>query len=311
MTDVETLPKAAIAAWTLYKAWCGARGHHDATTYVPERLEAFWADVPVKPSTRRVREWGILRAMEAAGSPVPAKELFRQSAWRVGEKWADLETALGSIPTVGWPEGMRGRRDAYLLTLLHQGFTRTEAREITAADIEWPMRGRVFVRGELIPTAEAPSRCPACAVCRELRAIALANWRHLATLRSTMNAQRSRAVVHVCQEDPWEEDWSTIDWTMLPAINQHGHPDLYVPISRTTISAISAYRLYRPWLRPIGTVTTGTIHIDLDPDVPILSPGVDVVAVGAEVSDLFDQVDEKLSSVDAIFAAIEEELKDS
>lgn len=310
MPGTETLPKAAEAAWTLYKAWCGAKGHRNPTAYVPERLEAFWADVPVKPSTRRVREWGILRAMEAAGAPVPRKEQFRQSAWRVGEKWADLETALGAIPTVGWHEGMRGRRDAYLLTLLHQGFTRNEAREITAAEIEWPMRGRVFVRGELIPTADSATRCPACAICRELRAIAIADWHHVATLKSTLNAQRARAVDHVCQEDPWEQDWTTINWTMLPAISQYGEIDLYVPISRTTISVISAYRLYLPWLRPVSPLTTGTIYTDLDPDVRVVAPEVDVVKVRGEVDDLFDQADEQLSAIDEIFARIEAELTD-
>lgn len=310
MAGTETLPQGAVAAWKLYEAWCSAKGHMDPTVYVPERLEAFWGDVPAKPSTRHARERGIIRAMEAAGSSTPRKERFRQSAWRVGEKWADLETALASIPTVGWPEGMRGRRDAYLLTLLHQGFTRNEAREITAAEIEWPMRGRVFVRGELIPTAESPTRCPACAVCRELRAIAIADWHHLAILRSTMNAQRARAVDHVCQEDPWEQDWSHITWTMLPALSQHGEIDLYVPISRTTISAISAYRLYRPWLRPIDPITTGALYADLDPDVRTVAPDVDVVSVRAEVDDLFDRVDDQLSAVDAIFARIEAELDD-
>lgn len=312
MGTTEHLSPAAEAAWALYATWCGAKGYDDPTVYLPERLEEFWADVPVKPSTRRIRERGIVRAMDAAGSPVPAPLLLRQSAWRVGGHWADLGTALAAIPTVGWLKGMRGRRDAYLLTLLHQGFTRAEAREITTAEIDWPMRGRVFVRGELIPTAADPARCPACAVCRQVRAISLAEWRSLATLMSTMNAQRSRAVSHVCQEDPWEEDWSTITWTLLPAITQTGDVDVYgPPISRTTISAISAYRLYRPWLRPLHSVTEGTVYTDLDPDVPALAPEVDVVTVRAEVDDLFDQVDEKLSSVDAIFAAIEAELKDS
>lgn len=297
----------ALQPWTLYKAWCAAQGHGDAHTFDPARMEAFWEDVPAAPTTRAARERIILRQLEAHGAIVPHPEHTHRSAWRTGPAWADLETALEAIPTVGWPEGMRGRRDAFLLTMLHQGLTRREAQNITVNEIQWPAPGDVLIRGVKVPTATSPQRCAACAVCRWLRAICLADYRDLPTLRSTMNAQRARTVGHVCQE-PNDDQWQATFWSMLPSVNRWGHVEHYEHrLSLAAISAITAYRQFRGHLNPFHPAQSTHTFTDLNPDIPLITQAVDIVAVRDEVDDLFNRVDEQLDAADEILARIDAE----
>ncbi|WP_300265501.1 hypothetical protein [Microbacterium sp.] len=291
---MNTIPKSAEAPWALYRAWCAAKGHTDVFTYDPARLDAFWADVPVAEKTRTIREWGILRALEAHGADVPRPERPPRG-WREGPQWLDLEDALEAIPTKGWPEGMRGRRDAYLLVLLHQGFTREVAQQIGRDVIRWPAPGRIVIRGELIPTSPTPARCAACAVARWLRAVSLADYRSVGELKSVMNRQRGEIVHgHVCEQG--DDTWRDTHWSLLHQINRWGQIDhRFTPISLTAISTIATTRRSRALVALPAerqNRVLAEVYTDLDPDAPLVKGAGDTESARAEIDALEERADE-------------------
>lgn len=296
-----------VTAWTLFADWCTATGRDPLAT-TEETLEAFWRAVPVATSTRGQREKAIRAALLPQGVLIPTEKAIRPSAWRTGPAWADLERTLGAIPFVGWPGGFRGRRDAYLAVLIHQGYTREEAREVRPGDIAWIAPGSIRIGRCDIPTAVEPEECAACAVARWLRAVALTDWHGRGLLRETLVRQQGRVVGHVCRSDDAGE-WRGVHWTLTPAINRYGHVETGVAMSTRAISAVLAYRQAAPLLGLPGRyprfseATRDTeIFDDLDTTVPTrverLAPA------DANLDELFDRIDEEFDAADAVMDRI-------
>lgn len=291
--------------WELYMAWCAASGH-DLDSYSPDALTAFWEDVPVAESTRRKREAEILRALAARGADVPPPPgRFMPTAWRSGDGWVSLQEALSAIPTVGYPGGLRGRRDAFLLVLIHRGLTREQARNVVPADFDW-LPGCVTFRGAVIDRADDPERCPACAIARWLRAYAFTAYIRRHSLRETLIAQAGRAVGHVCdEEDPGE--WKGREEVLVPAVDAQGKLETR-PVGVRMVSAIlelrQAHRTVKASTPQRHVAADQTTYTDLDANADLFPQAPRSVPTRS-VDELFDDLDEKLAAADALLARIE------
>lgn len=294
-------------AWALFTDWCTATGR-DLRSSTEDTLEAFWRDVPVAASTRHRREKAIRDALRAHGVLLRVPKSERPSAWRTGPAWADLDRTLGAIPFVGWPGGVRGRRDAYLAVLMHQGFSREEAREIGPREIAWLRPGFIRVGRSDIPTAVEPEECAACAVARWLRAVALTDYHGQPTLRETLIRQQGRVVGHVCRSEDVGE-WRDVHWTLTPAINRYGHIDNGIAMSTRAISAVLAYRQAVPLLglpgryprfsaAPRDTEIYEDLDITVETRVERLNPA------DANLDELFDRIDDEFDAADAVLDRI-------
>lgn len=87
---------ATTRARALWRDWCAATGHDPSQT-TEAALGRFSAQVP---------------GTNPALVPLPAD----LDAWKVPERrWASVETSLARCPAFGWPLGVTGRRDAWLI----------------------------------------------------------------------------------------------------------------------------------------------------------------------------------------------------
>lgn len=302
---METAPETS--AWALFTDWCTATGR-DPSAATEGTLEAFWVDIPVAASTRARREKVIKSALCARGALLPVEKPVRPSAWRTGPAWADLDRTLGAIPFVGWPGGIRGRRDAYLAVLIHQGYSREEAREVRPRDIAWLSPGSIRIGRSSIPTAVEPEECAACAVARWLRAVALTDYHGRGLLRETLVRQQSRVVGHVCRSEDTGECRDVL-WTLTPTINRYGHIDNGVAMSTRAISAVLAYRQAVPLLGlpgryPRFSAVPRDTEIYDDLDIHAREQRERLDPADANLDDLFDRIDEEFDAADAVMDRI-------
>lgn len=251
---MTTRPATTTPEWNLYSDWCTARGL-PALPSSTETITHFVRDVAGTPATRRRRIRVIRRAHAEAGLTLAGPGGLPRRLWRGGEGWMPLAEALAAIPKAGWPVGLRGRRDAFLLVLAGQlRLTRNQIRQLDRRDVATtdPTEAgpKVTILGRTIPAAEQPAECPACAVTRWLRMLAMTSSGGRAEARTYLTGVHSAeiAVTHDCQQ-PVDERWSDT-WQLTPPIDQHGWIDDAAPISRRAISAIVRHRLTPTFTQP-------------------------------------------------------------
>lgn len=251
---MTTRPATATPEWNLYSDWCTAREVPSLPSST-ETITRFIRDVAGTLATHRRRIRVIRRAHAEAGQPLPWPDDLPPRPWRAGEGWLPLTEALAAIPKAGWPLGLRGRRDAFLLVLAGQlRLSRNQIRHLHPRDVattdQMGAGPKVSILGHTIPTAEKPPECPACAVTRWLRMLAMTSGGGRSEARTYLTGLHPAeiAATHDCQR-PVDERWRD-NWQLTPPIDQHGWVDDTAPISRRAISAIISHRLTPTFTHP-------------------------------------------------------------
>lgn len=221
-TPAGPQPHPAVRLWA---DWCHATGT-DPHRVDPDSLARHLLDCPA-PS-RRTRRSRVAAVLAATGATDPAlRDLFLgappppQPALRSGPDWLPLGEALARIDRDGYPTGVTGRRDAYLLVLLGPvGLTRARAITLTSEDVDvpdtdhgaWPT-----VAGVSAPFDQDPDRCAACAITRWVRVLAA----HTGGGRPAAEAEvTGDPGGHRCG-DPVDQGWVWAP-TLAPRIDRHG-----------------------------------------------------------------------------------------
>jgi hypothetical protein len=134
------LDRTASHTWALFVDWCSATGHV-ALPAQPETLAEFLADHPAQQGTHRRRVTVINSMHRQRGLPEPgrAHAVHAALATRRHQRLravADLlEERIRQLPVGGWPQGLFGRRDALILTLVTAGLTYTEIAALRRGDV--------------------------------------------------------------------------------------------------------------------------------------------------------------------------------
>jgi len=129
--------------WALFADWCTAADQQPIPA-APETLALFMREHPAATATQRRRLSAINTVHTHHGYPTPGRtETVRRHldtgrAERLDRLSAILLQTAAELPTVGWPSGLFGRRDAMLLVLAATGMsfvdiTRLRRRDITIA----------------------------------------------------------------------------------------------------------------------------------------------------------------------------------
>ena len=143
---------------------------------------------------------------------------------------------VAACATRGWPAGLTGRRDAFLIVLTETlGHTHRAARDlppaaITVADVAVPR-----IEARAVAVDDDPRCCPACAVVRWLDILGVADGLGRGSARMALAAADAPTAVSPHQHTGSERArWRTAP-VLLPAIDRHGWLDGYRPISTRTI----------------------------------------------------------------------------
>ena len=134
------LDRTVSHTWALFVDWCSATGHV-ALPAQPEALAEFLADHPGQPGTHRRRVTAINAVHRQAGLPEPGRAHAVHAALATRRhQWlqavADiLGERIRQLPVGGWPQGLFGRRDALILTLVAAGLTYTEIAALRRGDM--------------------------------------------------------------------------------------------------------------------------------------------------------------------------------
>ncbi|WP_395728863.1 hypothetical protein [Nakamurella sp.] len=190
-------------------------------------MAAFDARFPAAPATVLRRRREVLRAHRAAGHPPPPSR---------SEPAADpgATSVLGSIQVRGWPDGVSGRRDAFLI-VMRAHLTRPELARADA----------VAVLAVLADTTlgTEPGGCLRCGLTRWLRVLAVASVGGWRSVQRRMAGQFPAAAAdeseHDCQR-PLRPGWRLMP--LLPAVDRHGNVDVTGPISGRAITAATSRR---------------------------------------------------------------------
>lgn len=147
--------------------WCAATGGA-ANRPTWRDVEQFLRDVPVAGSTQ-TRRLGALRAYYRSVRIhlVDAPTSQRMQLWPTEAD--SLPQTLARTVSYGWPDAVRGRRDAVILLLAHAGLNRREIAAAPPACLEDD--GVLLLMGVPLPRDRSTYRCAACAASRWLRVL--------------------------------------------------------------------------------------------------------------------------------------------
>ena len=251
--DTDALPGAAGPGY-LGELGAFLRLHHRPAdqpalpTTVPA-LTGFLAALPARPATvaRRIRaiaaahrRAGYLLTRPEHGPAAPRTHVHAAAAPRRG----DPAPMIAACATRGWPAGLTGRRDAFLIVLTEVlGYPHRAARALSPADITEPSAGPT---GESVPCLAGrpvpggggdPRSCPACALVRWLDILGVADGLGRGSARTALTAADAPtpASPHL-HTSTGRARWRAAA-VLLPAIDRHGWLDDYRPISTRTIRA--------------------------------------------------------------------------
>lgn len=231
------MPPPTLASehhWQIYRDWCLATGRDADTLH-----EEFFDQVPVADSTQAGRSRAIRTRL---GHPPRQAErsamIGAQPAWRVADHWGSLPQSLAATPRSGWVSGLRGRRDAFVLTAAALGMTRNEVRLLTGEDIS--LGSRLALRGAEVPMTQSQRCCPRCAVISWLSTLDTYRKWGPGVVRAEMIRTKHAPAEHVCLDDPGQE-WRLTP-ALVPSVDKHGWVEEHHPLSARTVSAITARR---------------------------------------------------------------------
>lgn len=239
MTAVPTRPRPQAREWNLFRDWCTAAGQPFLPT-TAEAIALFVEEVPAAASTRIKRIQEIRRAHRNAGLPLalPTREPLKP--WRAGRGWLNLGDTLNRAPLEGWPDGLVGRRDAFLAVLIGEaGLSREEARAVAVNEVVQDRDGGWRIAGRTVRRTLDPDPCPACALARWLHVLKIWDAWGRSSVRGAVCGYK-RSLEHDCLETSGHS--SIMLHTLLPAIDRHGWLADWKPLSTRSISAVLAYR---------------------------------------------------------------------
>lgn len=294
MTGVVWGP-GAMRAWRAWARWCAATGHEPIPASA-ESVALFCEQMPAARSTLRYRISTICRAHREAGYGLVVGEPYQpQQPWRTGPGWAGPGEALERCPVDGWPGGLHGRRDGWLIVCCGVlGLSREQARAVRAEDIEdVHSSGPMSVAGQVVPVHDNPRRCPACAVARWLELVGeLDFWGR----SSAKNVLHKIPHGHQCGVPVGDGPWQHVP-TLLPAVDQWGWTGLDErPLSARSISAVLAVRQRLPDSTMAGPSPDTDSASDVLPHDPTLD------ALGMD--EVLALLDERTAAAEAVLARV-------
>ncbi|PKB41405.1 hypothetical protein ATL51_0071 [Pseudonocardia alni] len=239
--------------WALFCDYAAAIGQPALPTTVPT-LVGFFAAVPARPATQARRVRAIAAAHRQTGYLLPRPETGpaalprpRPRAARVGVP--DPGEMIAACATRGWPHGLHGRRDAFLVVAtVVLDLPRARVRELVPAAVTVDDEGvRVGTQPVLVDLD--PRRCPTCAVVRWLELLGVLDGLGRGSARMDLTRAHAPTATgphrHQCQGP---QRWCAAA-TLLPAIDRYGWHDDYRPITARTIRtrlALTAARASQP-----------------------------------------------------------------
>jgi hypothetical protein len=244
--------------WALFRDYTAATGQPTLPTTVAA-LTGFLTQVPARASTQGRRVAAIAAAHRNTGHllnrPTHAHQPPRLDA---GPEPGEL---LAACPTRGWPDGLLGRRDGFLIVLTAAlGFPHTQARRIQPTDLTYDGEQSWRVEQRHVPVDADPRRCPSCALVRWLDILGIADGLGRGSARMDLTAAHAATALDPHQHHPAEpQRWSAAA-QLLPPIDRHGWIDDYQPLSTRTIHT----RLTHAATRATRSATPGdtnTAHI--------------------------------------------------
>jgi len=319
--DAVTLRDAAgpsyAGEWALFCDYATATGQPALPTTVAA-LTGFLTTLPARPATlaRRVRaiatahrHAGHLLNRPDIGPAAPAPPVQRRP------RWPDPGPMIAACPTRGWPHGLHGRRDAFLVVLtVGLALSYPAARALTPAAVvvdtttDPPTGGAVddvvAIAGQVVPTDVDPRACPACAVVRWLDILGTLDGLGRGSAR--MDLVAAHAPTHDTPHT--HRPRAPHRWrgaaTLLPAIDQHGWLDDYRPITARTIRT----RLARAAARSTHSVAEEAV---LPPGIPSASPNASSLPTPARpaLDEVLAVLDSVADDADALNARIQALLK--
>ena len=120
------VPHRYVHDWALFTDWCDVCEHRALPAH-PTVVAEFLADHPAAAGTQRRRVTAINAVHTTNSLPAPGRaETIRQllnetRAERMERVRSVAWQRIPQIPTTGWPDGLFGRRDALILTLVVGG----------------------------------------------------------------------------------------------------------------------------------------------------------------------------------------------
>ncbi|QZQ55545.1 hypothetical protein KZI27_01360 [Curtobacterium sp. TC1] len=227
------------AHWNRFVAWCAATSQASLPA-APATIEQFLAAFPGAASTQRLRRSSIRAHHLAAGYPDPLPAL-QGRVWphQSAPHSVDVGEVLAAIPKYRYPLGLRGRRDAFLIVLLGVlHLTRREAQTVTAGEVA--VTSIVRIRGKVVPSADDPAACAACAVTRWLRIVGPVWTGFRGDVVRLLDPTRGNLDVHDC-EQPVPGEWRRAEQLLLP-LDVHGWAQTGVTLSGRSITGIVPVR---------------------------------------------------------------------
>ncbi len=213
-------------------------------------MSGFLVALPARPATvaRRIRaiaaahrRAGYLLRRPDTGPAAPHTHLHAAPTPRRG----DPALMIAACATRGWPTGLTGRRDAFLIVLTEVlGYPHRGGRGLRPADITEPTpthtsgpAGEAVPRlqGQAVPSGGDPRSCPACAVVRWLDILGVADGLGRGSARMALAVADAPTPASPHQHTPsGPARWRAVA-VLLPAIDRHGWLDDYRPITARTI----------------------------------------------------------------------------
>ncbi|WP_241385511.1 hypothetical protein [Rhodococcus sp. CH91] len=142
--------------WALFADWCSAADHRPIPA-APETLAMFLHEHPAAVATQR-RRLSVINAVHTGhGYPAPGRtetvrrHLDTTRASRLDRLGQLLLQRATELPTLGWPSGLFGRRDALLLVLAATGMAFTDITRLRRRDLR-------LDSGALVATTRAGER---------------------------------------------------------------------------------------------------------------------------------------------------------
>lgn len=306
-------PRGYDADWALFLDWCAVAGRA-ALPANGGTVTAFLTEITAAPATAARRCAAIDHRHRAAGLPAPGTELevrrwLRRARGLVEDADPRLDpdvvsAALARIAVQGWPEGVRGRRDAAVLALSGAGMTRRQLRALTTAAVD----------AGALESDEDPGSCRRCALTRWLRVHEVAGARGWSWVRRSMASRHLELAGeqehHDCAR-PLEPMIGIAP--LLPSLDRHGWPGTAGALSARSLSTI-ALRSLEPAPRRAGYLDEAADPRDADPlpaataaAAPAVRDRSEDVAALADVGAVFDdveaQIDEAMRRLDDLMRA--------
>ncbi len=140
MTEGPSVRSGYRHEWALFTDWCAAADTSNLPAS-PTTLAAFLDENPAGTDAQRRRVAAINRVHRGAGHPEPGTvtairlQLNRSRADRVAARRRRVAPIIAGLPTVGWPTGLFGCRDAVVLALYAAGLRPTDISGLRRSDV--------------------------------------------------------------------------------------------------------------------------------------------------------------------------------